>query len=150
MADTKDKWIRAVADKQNQYNIAQRDLKNGKQFANQKFAKSLLVVADNLDLALNSVKSENLENNAELKTLYDGVKMTETELSKVFTGNAVVKFGEIGDKFDPNYYEAMMQFPDAEKEPNTVGIVMSAGYKIHDRVIRPAKVGVVQAPPNES
>ena len=83
MADTKDKWIRAVAESQNTFSNAQRDVKNAKQFANQKFAKSLLTVADNLNLAIDNVSEEKLEKNEDLKVLFDGVKMTLKSRSRV-------------------------------------------------------------------
>ncbi len=146
LAEAKDDRLRAYAEMENVRQRARRDIDNGKRDANKKFAKSLLGVLDNLERALASVPEElrTGDNNPEVATLYEGVAMTETELSKVFTANGVKAFGEEGDAFDPHKHEAMFQMPHDEYEPNTIAQVIEKGYMYKDGVLRVAKVGTVQ------
>lgn len=72
--------------------------------------------------------------------------MTESQLIKVFNRHGLVKIDPLGEKFDPNLHEAMFQLPAADKEPGTVAVVTKIGYKLHERTVRPAIVGVTKAP----
>ena len=113
-------------------------------FAVTKFAKSLLEVADNLSLAIDSIPAEEVESNATLKTFMEGVDMTDKLLSKSFAQHGLVKFGVRGDKFDPNLHDALFQLQDPELEEGQIGQVLKAGYQLKVRVIRPAQVGTVR------
>ena len=127
--------------------IARRDMENSKQFAIQSFAKQLLDVADNLSRAIESVPKEALEkkeDNAYLATLVEGVQMTDVQLQKIFGANKIVKYAVPGDKFDPHLHDALLEYEDPEKEAGSVGQVLKTGYKLNDRVIRPAQVGTVK------
>ena len=139
--DMKDKYMRSLAEVDNVRNIAKRDVQNATTYASQKFAKSLLDTADNLTRALEHVPQDELETNEVLKNFHEGVVMTETNLQKTFVNHGIVKFGEIGDEFDPAIHEAMFQIPDPDATPDTIGQLLSCGYKFKDRVLRPAQVG---------
>jgi len=142
----KDQLLRSYAEQENTRAIAKRDVSEARQFAIKSFAKSLLEVSDNLQRALDSVPASDVEANPQLKTLYEGVQMTNTGLLKAFAGNGLKKYCEVpGDKFDPSLHSALMQYPDPSKEPNTVGQVISVGFTLNDRVLRPAEVGVIQS-----
>ena len=144
--DLEDQYRRSVAEQENIRMIARNDIDKAKQFSIKSFAKSLLEVSDNLQRALESVPEEDLDTNAQLKVLYQGIEMTNNELVKAFASNGIKKYCDTpGDKFDPNLHNALMQYPDPEKEPDTVGQVIKAGYTLNDRVLRPAEVGVVKA-----
>lgn len=140
--------LRSLAEQENVRRIAKMDVDRARTYAVQSFAKNLLEVADNLERARTSVPTEVPDTDAPqfLKSLLEGVAMTDSGLHKVLTNSGVTKFGAVGDKFDPHIHEAMYQFQDAKLEPGTVGNVIAPGYHFKDRVLRPAKVGTVQAP----
>jgi molecular chaperone GrpE len=140
----KDQLLRSLAEQENTRRIAQRDIESSRQFAIQSFAKSLLEVSDNLSMALQAVP-EGKEDDSVLKTLCEGIEMTERGLIKAFEKNGLIKFGEPGEAFDPNKHQALYEYPDAEKEAGTVGQVMKAGFMLRSRVLRPAEVGVIKS-----
>ena len=142
--DLKDQLLRGLAEQENTRRIAMRDVQTARNFAVTSFAKSLLDTSDNLARALESVPDEEREKNAVLANLYEGIQMTEAGLLKAFEKNGLVRYGEVGDTFDPNMHEALFEYPDPEKEAGTVGQVMKKGFSLNDRVIRPAEVGVVK------
>lgn len=125
---------------------AAADAKKQMLFANQSFAKSLLDVADNLDRALTAVPSGSLKDNEEFTSFVEGITLTEKELLGAFETHGVEKLQPYNQLFDPNFHEAVMQLQDLEKPHNVVCEVLQSGYTIHDRIIRPARVGVNQNP----
>ena len=145
----KEQMLRALADAENARVIARRDIQNEREFAIQKFAKSLLDVADNLERAIDSVPADAREApdaSPALLSLLEGVEMTSAQLGKTFAESKLVKVGAVGDKFDPSVHEALFSYEDPEKEPMTIGQMLKVGYKLNERVIRPAQVGTVKAP----
>ncbi|MBA0792249.1 hypothetical protein Gohar_016765 [Gossypium harknessii] len=151
----KDKIVRTLAEMENVMARTRREADNSKKFAVQNFAKDLLDVADNLGRASAHVKgsfSKIDESNDTagavplLKTLLEGVEMTEKQLGEVFRKYGVEKFDPTNEPFDPNMHNAVFQVPDNSKPPGTVAHVLKAGYMLYDRVIRPAEVSVTQAP----
>mmetsp|Transcript_15862 Transcript_15862/g.38121 ORF Transcript_15862/g.38121 Transcript_15862/m.38121 type:complete len:261 (-) Transcript_15862:792-1574(-) len=147
--DLKDNLLRSLAEQENTRRIAQRDVANAKSFAVSSFAKSLLDTSDNLTRALDAVPEElrhDHEGHPVLANLYEGISMTDDGLTKAFSKNGLVKFGEKGEKFDPNVHEALFEYPDPEGEAGNIGQVMKVGFMLNKRVVRPAEVGVVKAP----
>lgn len=143
----KDQLLRSYAEQENTRNIARRDVAEARQFAIKSFAKSLLEVSDNLQRALDSVPTSDLSSNAQLKLLHEGIAMTNTGLLKALEANGVKKYCETpGDKFDPELHNALMQYADPTKEPDTVGQVIKVGFTLNNRVLRPAEVGVIKKP----
>jgi molecular chaperone GrpE len=147
--ELKDKVLYTLAEMENVRTIARRDMESAKQFALQSFAKQLLDVADNLSRAIDSVPLEAREKKDNqtselLATLVQGVEMTDSQLQKVFGANKITKYGSPGDKFDPHLHDALFEYEDAGKEAGSVGQVLKTGYKLNDRVIRPAQVGTVK------
>ncbi|KAG8502793.1 hypothetical protein CXB51_000555 [Gossypium anomalum] len=151
----KDKVVRTLAEMENVMARTRREADSSKKFAVQNFAKDLLDVADNLGRASAHVKgsfSKIDESNDTagavplLKTLLEGVEMTEKQLGEVFRKYGVEKFDPTNKPFDPNMHNAVFQVPDNSKPPGTVANVLKAGYMLYDRVIRPAEVSVTQAP----
>jgi molecular chaperone GrpE len=139
----KDRVAYALAEMENVRNIARRDAESGRKFAVQSFAKSLLDVADNLEMAIAAVPEEEASSPG-VATLLEGVKMTESNLQKTFAKQGLVRFGVVGDKFDPHLHDAMFTYEDASAEKGTVGQVLKPGYQLHDRVIRAAQVGIIK------
>lgn len=153
-----DKVLRAYADMENVMDRARRESENSKKFAVQNFAKSLLDVADNLGRASSVVKVSfsKIDTSKDtsgavplLKTLLEGVEMTEKQLIEVFRKFGVVKYDPTNEQFDPNRHNAVFQLPDPSKPPGTVAVVLKAGYMLHERVIRPAEVGVTEEVDNK-
>jgi len=144
-----DQVLRALAEAENARRRAAIDVENAHKFAVSKFSKDLLEVADNLGRAANSVPEElrTSDETPALKALYEGVIMVDDGLHKTFEKHGLKRIDPLGEKFDPNLHNAMFEAPDPEKEPGTVMHVASPGYVMHERVVRPAGVGVVSAPP---
>lgn len=141
----KDQLLRAYAESENTRRIAQRDVENARQYSASSFAKALLDVADDLDRALSTVPAEKRKTgDAVFDNLVIGIEMTEKNLQKVFRQFGVVKYSEVGEKFDPNLHDALFQVPADENKPaDTIAAIVKHGYKIKDRVLRPAQVGAV-------
>lgn len=147
VTDLKDQLLRSLAEQENIRRIARRDVDNSKSYAVTSFAKSLLDTSDNLSRALEAVPEEHRGgggDNPVLANLYEGIEMTDAGLTKALVKNGLVKFGAVGDVFDPNRHEALFEYAEEEKEAGTVGQVMKVGFELNSRVIRPAEVGVVK------
>jgi molecular chaperone GrpE len=144
----KDQVLRAYAESENTRRIAARDVENARAYANTSFAKAMLDIADDLERALGTVTMEKRkEADATLKTLIDGIELSDKNMQKILAKFGVVRYGAVDDKFDPNFHEALYRIPTDEK-PDTVGSVVKTGYKIKDRVLRPAQVGARVKPDN--
>ncbi|KAJ3267926.1 GrpE protein 1, mitochondrial [Borealophlyctis nickersoniae] len=140
-----DSYRRALADAENVRQRSRKEVEAAAAYAMTRFAKDLLETADVLTLALKSVPESEKTTNEALRNLYEGVDMTKTVLLKTFGRFGVEPYEPVGEKFDPNWHEAIFQAPVEGKEPGTVMACMKTGYKIQDRVLRPAQVGVVKA-----
>jgi len=140
--------LRAVADADNIRKRTAIEVENAHKYSISTFAKSLLEVADNLERALalvpDDVRSGDANPNPMMRALFEGVKLTDDQLVASFATRDIVRINPLGEKFDPNLHEALFEIDDPSKEPGTVGQVMSVGYKISDRCLRSAKVGVVK------
>jgi len=141
-----DKFKRALAEGENSRIRMRRQVEDAKVFGIQGFCKDLLEVADVLEKALESVPQEEVTKSEILKTLFTGIEMTEKQMQSVFRRHGLIKINPLGEKFNPNDHHALFEAVDEGKEPGTVAIVTKQGYKLHDRTIRPAMVGVVKAP----
>ncbi|KAJ3678369.1 hypothetical protein LUZ60_002172 [Juncus effusus] len=155
----KDMVLRSYAERENVIERTRREAENSKKFAIQSFAKSLLDVADNLERASSVVKESfakiDSTNEADkavplLKTLLDGVEMTNKQLYDVFRKFGVEKYDASNETFDPHRHNAVFQVPDPSKPAGTVAVVLKNGYMLHDRVLRPAEVGVTTSPDENS
>ncbi|MBN3321873.1 GRPE1 protein, partial [Atractosteus spatula] len=142
-----DKYKRALADTENLRQRSQKMVEEAKLYGIQGFCKDLLEVADILEKATVSVpKEEVTSENPHLKSLYEGLVMTEVQIQKVFAKHGLVKLNPAGQKFDPYEHEALFHAFVEGKEPGTVTMVTKVGYKLHGRTLRPALVGVAKAP----
>jgi molecular chaperone GrpE len=154
-ADYKDKMLRALAEAENSRKRSERAVADARDYAITAFARDTLQVADNMHRALAAIGPELRESmDGPVKALIEGLDLTERELLKVLDKHGVKKFDPAkGEKFDPNFHQAMFEVPDPSLPTGTVAQVMQAGYKIGDRVLRPALIGVAKggpkAPPAE-
>jgi molecular chaperone GrpE len=151
-AEYKDKLLRTLAEMENLRRRTEREVADARLYGIASFARDVLAVADNMHRALAATGAELRENNADakVKSLIEGVELTERELLKSLEKNGVKKFSPEGEKFDPNLHQAMFEIPNSDLPPGTVGQVIQAGYMIGDRMLRPALVGVVKAPPKQA
>ncbi|UTD26988.1 nucleotide exchange factor GrpE [Bradyrhizobium sp. WD16] len=143
VADAKDKMLRTLAEMENLRNRTRKEVADARSYGIASFARDVLDIADNLQRALDAVPAAAREN-AEpgLKALIEGVELTERSLHATLERNGVKKFDPTGEKFDPNFQQAMYEVPDASVPAGTVVQVAQAGYMIGERVLRPALVGV--------
>ncbi|XP_047542094.1 grpE protein homolog, mitochondrial [Vanessa atalanta] len=146
LKDYEDKYKRALADGENVRRRMLKQVEDAKSFAIQSFCKDLLDVADTLSAAAESVP-EGVEGEgapAALRSLRDGLRLTRAQLTQVFSRHGLVAVSPLREKFDPNLHEALFQQEVEGAEPGTVVAVSKVGYKLHERCVRPALVGVAK------
>ena len=137
-AEFKDGWLRARADLENVRRQAANDLARAHKYAIEKFAQDLLAVKDALESTLAA-------GNAAPDALRAGVELTLKQLAAAFERAQIAEVDPRGQKFDPHQHEAMTTVASAEP-PNTVVQVFQKGYRLHDRILRPALVAVAKPP----
>ena len=135
--DLKSQVLYAKAEAENIRRRSYEEADKTRKFAIEGFSQELLSVKDSLEASLGS---DNVDN----KILIDGVELTLKQLNAVFEKFNIVEVNPIGEKFDPNEHQAMSMIESKEHESNTVLSVLQKGYKLNDRVIRPAMVSVVK------
>ncbi len=146
-AELKDQLLRSLAEVENVRRRAQREREDGARYAVKPLAEDLLAVRDNLCRAVESVSVEAAEAEPQLKALLEGVVMTEKSLSEAFARHHIEIIDPLGEKFDPNLHEAMFEVPDPQQPAGTVAQVIEVGYRLHDRLLRAARVGVFKSVP---
>jgi molecular chaperone GrpE len=146
-ADLTERLVRLAADMDNLRKRTERDVQDARKYAVSKFAGDMLVVGDNLRRALEAVPSEKLAEDEALKALVDGVEMTGREMDRLLEKNGISRVAAIGERFDPHLHQAMFELPDGSVAPGTVVKVVQEGYRIGDRVLRAALVGVSKETP---
>ncbi|VAV92169.1 Heat shock protein GrpE [hydrothermal vent metagenome] len=143
IADLKDRLLRAVAETENLRRRSDREKADAANYAMTAFARDLLSVGDNLRRALDSIPEDtDLGDNA--KTLVEGIEMTERELLNMLERHNIKKIDPMGEKFSHDLHQALFELPDTGEEDGTIVQVMQIGYKIKDRLLRPAMVGVAK------
>jgi molecular chaperone GrpE len=141
--EARDKMLRTLAEMENLRKRTSREVSDARIYGITGFARDVLDIADNLQRALDAVPAEaKAAADPGLKALIEGVELTERSLLNTLEKNGVRKFDPSGEKFDPNFQQAMYEVPDASVPSGTVVQVVQAGYMIGDRVLRPALVGV--------
>jgi molecular chaperone GrpE len=147
-AELKDRALRALADVENMRRRAEREAADARTYAVTGFARDLLTVVDNFARALESLPAETRAAvEGPLKAFIEGVELTGRELQAVLGRHGVKKLEPHGEKFDPNFHQAMFEAPDEALPAGTVTQVVQSGWKIGDRVLRPALVGVSKGGP---
>lgn len=138
--DMRDRFMRALADAENARKRSDRDRREAEQYGGSKLARDLLPVYDNLRRALDVVPDEIRTAGA---ALIEGVELTLRELSNVMTKHGVRPISPaIGDQFDPQQHSAMFEAPLPGTKAGQIIQVMTDGFMLHDRLLRPAQVGV--------
>jgi len=146
IADLKDQLLRAMAETENTRRRAQREVEDARKYAVANFARDVLTVSDNLSRALMAVPEESAQSE-EMKSLIEGVGLTERELLSMLERHGIRKIEPKGEKFDPNLHQAMFESDAPDAAPGTVVEVVQPGYVIGERLLRPAMVGVAKKKP---
>ena len=146
-SDLRDKYLRLAAEMDNLRRRTERDVKDAKSYSVAGFARDMLAVSDNLRRALDAIPADALATDDSVKTLAEGVEMTERSMLAALERHGVRKLEPVGEKFDPNFHQAMFEVPNPEVANNTVVQVVQEGYVIGERVLRPAMVGVAKGGP---
>lgn len=134
--------LRAQAELENFRRRAQRDLETGLKFALDRFMVELLPVLDSLEMGLAAAQDVSDDQTAE--KLREGTALTLKQLLQTLEKHGVSQLDPVGDRFDPEFHEAVTLQPSDEHEPNTVTTVIQKGYQLHERLVRPAMVIVSQ------
>lgn len=138
--ELKDKFMRALADAENARKRSERDRREAENYGGSKLARDLLPVFDNMKRAVLSVPEEAREAHA---AMIEGVELTMRELISVFKKHGIEPISpEVGDRFDPQLHEAMFEAPLPDTRAGDIIQVEADGFMLHDRLLRPAKVGV--------
>lgn len=149
IAKVKDDFLRSLAEVENVRRRAAREKVDASKYAISSFARDLLPVADNLRRAADSVDAEARTRDPALEALVTGVEMTERELLGVLERHGITPIPAEGQRFDPHVHEAMYEIPDESVPHGTVVQVLERGFMIHDRPLRPSRVGVSRGGPRE-
>jgi molecular chaperone GrpE len=147
LAETKDRLLRALAETENVRRRTERERSDASKYGAANFAKDLLSVADNLRRALDAAGDD--QGDERMKGLLQGVAATERELLAAFERHGIRRVDPAGERFDHNLHQAMFEVESTGQPPGTIVQVLQPGYVMHDRLLRPAMVGVAkgQQPP---
>jgi molecular chaperone GrpE len=138
--EMRDRFMRALADAENTRKRGERDRREAEQYGGSKLARDMLPVYDNLQRALEAATEDQRAQNA---ALFDGIELTMRELVNVMSKHGVTKVApQIGDTFDPQMHEAMFEAPLPGTKAGQIIQVMTEGFLLHERLLRPAQVGV--------
>ena len=142
VAELQDRLLRAQAEFENFRRRCYRDQDEARKFESLRLVRDLLPGLDGLNRAVSSA-----ELTGDFQTLLDGIRMVAQQFRDVLKGHSAEPINAQGQPFDPNLHEALTQMPSADVPPMTVLQVVEMGYRMHDRVVRPARVIVSSAPP---
>lgn len=147
VAKLKSEVLYARADTENVRRRLEQQAEDRGKFAVANFAKDVLSVADNLRRALDAVPPAAREGNDIANTLTVGVEMTEREMLSTLERYGIRQIQAMGERFDPNLHQAMMEMEDTTRPEGTVVMVMQQGYQLHERLLRPSLVAVAKGGP---
>lgn len=146
----KDRALRLAAEMENLRRRTARDVHDARTYAIANFAREMLQVSDNLTRALDAIPAEAKESgDAGFKALIEGVELTGRSMLSALERHGVKKLDPEGEKFDPNFHQAMFEVPNPDIASGTVVQVVQTGFVIGDRVLRPAMVGVSKGGPKQ-
>ena len=143
-AALKDQLLRALADAENARRRAKKDVDDARNYAISRFAQDLLGVADNLGRALESIPAERRESDDAVKAIAEGIEMTAREFETALGRHGITRIDPLGEKFDYNLHQALFETAETDQPDGTVVQVFQTGYRIGDRLLREAMVGVAK------
>ena len=143
LEDAENRILRTLAETENLRKRYEREKEDLSNYVISNFAKETLSILDNLQRALNSIKTDELKDNDEnISKFVEGIQLTEKQIITIFEKFKIEKVESLDNNFDPNLHQAMFEVESKDKEPGTVVEVVQEGYKIGERLLRPALVGV--------
>ena len=137
----KDQRLRAVAELENFRKRAEKDQSDALKYGIANFAKEIINIGDNIERAKSSI-SEEVRSNESIKSVVDGLDLIAQSTMATFEKIGIKKIESINQKFDHNLHQAMMEIEKDDSEPGTIVQELIPGYTLHDRLLRPAMVGV--------
>jgi len=141
----KDQLLRALADVENMRRRTERELETARKYSHTGFARDLVGAIDNLARAIDAAPNADDEAAGEsVSALITGLEMSWTEIQATMERHGIKQISPLGEKFDYNLHQAMFEMPNADQPPGTVVEVVQHGYVLHDRLLRPAMVGVAK------
>ena len=141
----KEEKIRVLAEMENLRKRFDREKIDSIKYGSVNFARDILSPGDNLERALSAINQEE-EHPQSIKNLIEGLLMVKKELSTALEKNGITKIESLDKKFDPNLHQAMMEIENNDLEEGIVVQEIQTGYMMHDRLLRPAMVGVSKKP----
>ncbi|MBL6851605.1 MAG: nucleotide exchange factor GrpE [Alphaproteobacteria bacterium] len=142
--DLKDQLMRSLADGENLRKRTQKDVEHAKKYSHISFIKELVSSVDNLQRALQSIPEDTSSLPEPIKNLIVGLEIVEKEVISTLEKHNVKQINPLGEKFDYNFHQAMFEVVTNESDPGTVVEVSQKGYLLHDRLVRPAMVGIAK------
>jgi molecular chaperone GrpE len=139
--DLKDQRLRAAAELENFRKRAEKDQADALKYGVSNFAKEIINIKDNVERAQSSI-SEDVRSNDAVKSIVEGLDMIAQSAVATFEKIGIKKIESLNEKFDHNLHQAMMEIENDEVEPGTIVQELISGYTLHDRLLRPAMVGV--------
>ena len=137
----KDQRLRAIADLENFRKRAEKDQSDALKYGISNFAKEIITIRDNIERAQSSISDE-AKNNETIKSVIEGIDLIAQSVVSTFEKIGIKKIESLNEKFDHNLHQAMMEIENEELEPGTIVQELIPGYTLHDRLLRPAMVGV--------
>ena len=142
VTDLKDQLMRTLADGENLRKRTLKEVEHAKKYSHISFVRDLVSSVDNLQRALESVPDDNSQLSEPIKNLIIGLDIVEKEIITTFEKHNLKQIQPLGEKFDYNFHQAMFEVPTNDAEPGVVVEVSQKGYLLHDRLVRPAMVGI--------
>ena len=150
LEDAIDQKQRALAEAENTRRRSSKELEQARKYGHLTFSRDMLAVIDSLEKAVNTIPNDKNNLSDELKNFIIGIEMTLDQIKQVYTNYNIVQINPEGEKFDYNFHQAMFEKETEDVEPGTIIEVLQPGWKLHDRLLRPAMVGVSKEPSEES
>ena len=140
--ELKDQLLRSLAESENLRKRTIKEIGDAKKYSHIYFVRDILSSVDNLQRALEAVPNDKSQLSEPIKNLIVGLEIVEKEIINTFEKHSLKQINPLGEKFDYNLHQAMFEVPTNEKEPGYVVEVSQKGYLLHDRLVRPAMVGI--------
>ena len=141
----KDQLLRALAETENMRRRSEREADTARKYGHTQFARDLVGAIDNLARALASAPQDKTTLDESVQSLLTGIELSWTEIQSAIEKHGVHQINPVGEKFDYNFHQAMFEVPTNDQPPGMVLEVVQHGYALHDRLLRPAMVGVSKA-----
>ena len=141
---------RALAEAENTRRRSSKDLEQARKYGHLSFARDMLTVIDSLEKAVNTIPDEKSNLTDEIKNFIIGIEMTLEQIKQVYSNYNIVQINPEGEKFDYNLHQAMFEKETKDVEPGLIVEVLQPGWMLHDRLLRPAMVGVSKEPTKDN